>query len=216
MENLENQILDDIVDGYLLPGTKLNIRELCEKYESGPTPVREALSSLVETHLVEKVENKGFRVAPVTERELRDVHHVFTEIETLALKEAMKHGDEDWEANIMASLYKLKKVELSSSVNYPVWAPLNDAFHRSLISGCNSKCLMEIRDKLYLRGKRYVKLAFDLEKTNLEINYAKHDEIAKLVLQRNSEKACKVLKQHFNESWDDLVESLRQRGAFND
>ena len=64
--------------------------------------VREALSRLTAEGLVDAEPRKGFRVAPVTETELRDITMVRTKIEIACLESAIRNGNLQWESNIMA------------------------------------------------------------------------------------------------------------------
>ena len=41
---LTDTVLDDIIAGRLLPGAKLKLKELAERYDTGVNPLREALS----------------------------------------------------------------------------------------------------------------------------------------------------------------------------
>ncbi len=213
MNDLDSKILSDIVEGCLFPGLKIKIRELSEKYQAGPTPIRESLSRLIETKLVKKVENCGFQIVPFTEEEVRDIHKTSAEIEILALKLAIENGDEAWESDIVAKLYQLEKVESKESVNFAEWAKLNDAFHKSLVIGCGSNCLMEIRDNFHYRFKRYIKMAFDFHKDSLLSNFEEHKILANLVLERKSAEACTVLRNHFMNSLDDIIKNLYANGA---
>ncbi len=213
MNDLDSKILSDIVEGHLFPGLKIKIRELSEKYQTGPTSIREALSRLIETKLVKKVENCGFQIAPFTEKEVRDIHKTSAEIEVLALKLAIENGDDAWEADIVAKLYQLEKIENKNLVNFAQWAKLNDEFHKSLVVGCGSSCLMEIRDNFHHRFKRYIKMAFDVHKDSLSLNFKEHKALADLVLKRNSIEACKMLRHHFMDSLDDIIKNLYANGA---
>ena len=55
-----NKIKKSLINGDLKPGEKLKIDDLKNKYDSGHTPIREALTSLVKDGLVERIEQKGF------------------------------------------------------------------------------------------------------------------------------------------------------------
>ena len=55
------------------PGERLDFSRIKEMYEVGVAPLREALSRLVEAGLVVQVGQKGFRAAPVSFDDLKDV-----------------------------------------------------------------------------------------------------------------------------------------------
>jgi len=73
-QKLYDQIKKDIITGRLPPGEQLNEGLIAERYDVSKTPVREALTSLHQSNLVEYRPNKGFFVTPIT---LRDIHEIF-------------------------------------------------------------------------------------------------------------------------------------------
>ena len=73
-EGLQN----DIIEGVLPPGEKLTIAKLKKRYGVGPTPLREALSRLLDTGLVTVVDNRGFYVRQVSEDDIRDIYKTFS------------------------------------------------------------------------------------------------------------------------------------------
>ena len=55
-----------IVRGEFEPGARLRVEDLTRRYAISSSPVREALNRLSEQGLVKLLENRGFRVAPLT------------------------------------------------------------------------------------------------------------------------------------------------------
>ncbi len=214
MKNLDQQILDDIIEGKLAPGKKLTIKFLSENYQIGPTPIREALSRLEKTQLIQKEENRGFFVPSLTEDELIDLQKTFCDIECMALKKAIKNKNSSWESEIVGALYQLSKIETKDKVCYMQWLPLNEAFHLALVKGCQSKELIRIRHQLYIKLKRYTYLAFQLKKEELKINHKEHEQIAKASLNGEVEKACDLLSYHILGALPDLVGFFREKGVF--
>lgn len=53
-----NKLKKSLINGDLKPGEKLKIDILKDKYDTGHTPIREALTSLVKDGLVERIEQK--------------------------------------------------------------------------------------------------------------------------------------------------------------
>ena len=127
------QLQNDIIEGTLHPGEKLIIEKLKQRYGVGPTPLREALSRLLDTGLVTILENRGFYVRQVSEADIRDIYHTFSLIETIALTEALVRGDDRWEAGIVSTLHELSLIELESEVSdYTVWR--NEITHFIVLS----------------------------------------------------------------------------------
>src|ERR1700722_531916 len=154
------QLKQEIIDGTLLPGQKIKTSIIKERFAIGQSPIREALSRLVSLGLVHVQDNKGFRVASLSEQNVRDIYHTFARIENLALTLAIKHGDDAWEAAIVGALHQLELVEMrqAHTVDYDPWAQANYNFHVALIAGCNSPTLLDIRKDLYMKFDRYCRL----------------------------------------------------------
>jgi len=55
----------DILQGRLTPDQKLKIEELSSFYETGASPLREALNRLSAEGLVSRSDQRGFNVAPL-------------------------------------------------------------------------------------------------------------------------------------------------------
>ena len=208
------QLQLEIIQGICKPGEKLKIEPIKNRFGIGQSPVREALSRLAAFGLVEVEENKGFRVAAISERDIRDTYAVFTEIETLALVWAMERGDEEWETQIVAQLYRLSTVELSASPVSPMlWAQRNYDFHVALISGCNSKTLLEIRRHLYMKFDRYCQMSY---RSNYSAhgNHRAHQELADAVLKRDIIHAKALLCEHINAPLEDIIAEFKQHNLF--
>jgi DNA-binding GntR family transcriptional regulator len=90
-------IRDDIINGKLLPDEKLKIRDLRLRYNTGSSPLREALSKLTADGFVTRTENRGFRVAQADVAGYSELLDARCWIESLALREAIVSGGSNWE-----------------------------------------------------------------------------------------------------------------------
>ena len=96
------QLRDDIIQGKLAPGSKLKIEVLKARYEIGATPIREALSLLTADGLVERLEQRGFRVAEASAAEFEQLRAIRCWIEERALRLSIRTGGRDWEGVVLA------------------------------------------------------------------------------------------------------------------
>lgn len=205
------QLQSDIINGVFTPGQKLKMELLKQRLDVGQSPIREALSRLVASGLVETQDNKGFRVAQISEENIRDIYRTFFQIELLALNQAMELGNDAWEASVAAALHHLALVETKQeSVLYEVWAQRNYAFHVALISGCNSPLLLQIRANVYHRFDRYCRIAFNLSNMQLHLNHDEHKKLAAAVLERNTKKVRELLEYHIFGALEDVIVTLKQ------
>ena len=79
------------------------------RYDVSGSTIREALTRLLGEALVTSEGQRGFRVAPATLEDFRDLTEVRKLIETEALRQAIAHGGEAWEGDIVAAFYRLSK-----------------------------------------------------------------------------------------------------------
>lgn len=203
------RIRAEILSCRLEPGQKLVIQDICDAMGFSLGAVREALSRLTAEGLVEAEPRKGFRVAPVTESELRDITMVRTKIEIACLESAIRNGSLQWESNIMALLFELSKLPLADPGDPKrlsgTWADTHKRFHLALVAACDSPWLLRLRETLYLHSERYrwMSLPRDRRQRNL---HAEHEAIAAAAVARDAGKACSLLVQHIAKTTQILVE----------
>src|SRR6185437_14706575 len=99
----------DILAGVLPPGKKLRIEELKESYGIGATAIREALSMLTSDLLVQRVDHRGFRVAPLSQAGFDELLRTRCWLEERALRESIRCGDVRWEEGVILSHYRLSR-----------------------------------------------------------------------------------------------------------
>ena len=84
-----DRLREDLLSGRLAPSRKLQMRFLTETYQTGQTPLREALNRLTADGLVEVREQRGFYVKDISRAELAELTKTRCWVEALALRESM-------------------------------------------------------------------------------------------------------------------------------
>ena len=92
----------DIIEGRLMPGSKLRVEHLRQTYAVGAGTLREALTRLVSDALVSAEGQRGFRVSPIAIGDLEDIVQLRVHIETHALRQSIRHGGAAWRAPLRA------------------------------------------------------------------------------------------------------------------
>jgi GntR family transcriptional regulator, carbon starvation induced regulator len=200
----------DVLSGRLLPDERLNIDALSERYEVSLSPLREALVKLAATGLVLATDRKGYRVAGLSREDLADIGRTRRHIERAALTDAMKFGDDEWEADIARALHvltKATKVEAKRAVYGLDWEACHKAFHRSLVAGCGSRRLMEMWDGIFDQGIRYRQIAQALGLYHGD-SANEHAELFELVTARKAKAALDCMEAHVGVSGQVLVETM--------
>lgn len=195
------QLRTHLVTGVLAPNEKLLIKTLCERYDVGPSAVREALARLSAEGLVVAEPQRGFFAAPVSLDELRDLTEVRIELETRCLRRSIENGDMAWETRVVGALHQLSRTPRGERQGNPAlpdrpWEDTHAAFHYALVSACGSSWLLSLRQQLYVQSERYRLLAAAQipRARNLELE---HKTLVDAVLNRDVDKAIDLVTRHF-------------------
>ena len=188
-----------ILSGELRPGDRLGVVEIARQYDMGTTPVREGLSRLVAQGLVVAIGRRGFRVSDISRADLADLTQLRALVEVEGLRLAFQHGEDGWEAEILASLHRLKslgrRAGMEALERTPDYDVLHKAFHMSLLAACGSPRLLEAASTLYDQAYRYRRLMLR-RLTDPDHFVAVHETLAEVVLARDHARAAPLLSAH--------------------
>jgi GntR family carbon starvation induced transcriptional regulator len=214
IETAYETLRNEIIEGALEPGAKLRTEELRARYDVSGSTIREALTRLLGEALVTSEGQRGFRVAPATLEDFRDLTEVRKLIETEALRQAIASGGERWESDIVAAFYRLSKTEerlrddpAGASREYE---ERNRDFHRALIAACPSPWLHRLNALLYQQSERYRRLVASKRPIPRDL-HAEHQGILDATLARDADLACKLLAEHIERSVTALKTLIEER-----
>ena len=186
----------DILEGHIPPGEKLRIEALRERYNVGASPLREALNRLTAMHLVEQVDQRGFRVPPVSLEEFDELSRTRCWVNEIAIREAIAHGDQAWEEEIVLAFHRLWRTPpvLEGEHLNREWELLHRRFHSALIAACPSKWLRNFHETLFDYADRHRHLHVRRVRSD-EDTTREHREIMEAVVQRDEARAVQLLNE---------------------
>ncbi len=194
------------------PGERLRVDDISRKLEVSSSPVREALSRLSEQGFVRAVDNRGFRVAPLTIEDVKDLTRVRGLIESEALLDAIAHGDDAWEAGIVACGHSLALVEQRLVGQHVAldesWSERHRAFHMAFYAACRSPLLLELVSELFDRAERYRRFSASMRSIESR-KHNEHDDLMKVVLSRNATEAAARFMDHIRGTESRVVAALQ-------
>ncbi|HYM71828.1 MAG TPA: FCD domain-containing protein [Stellaceae bacterium] len=206
--SIYSRLRRDILRGVFRPGERLRIDGLCDRYEIGATPLREALNRLSAEELVNREEQRGFRVAPVSLADLDELTKTCCWISELALRESIRNGDADWEEAVVLAAHRLSRIPREGADGYasfnPEWEEKHRAFHLTLIGACGSRWLIDFYATLMDRNTRYRYLAFADGSEPRDVE-AEHRTIVEAVLARDAERAIAAANAHLRKTTDSVI-----------
>jgi DNA-binding GntR family transcriptional regulator len=196
---------NDIIFGRIAPGERLKIDTLKENLDTGASPVREALSLLTSDQLVDRIDQRGFRVATASRDQFREILGLRCHLEVLAVRDSIAKGADAWEeALVLAHHYMLRAKQKEQET----FEECHKAFHMALISGCNSPILLRFCNQLYDLNVRYRYLAGKSKGYNRRDVDAEHEAILNAAIDRDTETVCTRLVEHYENTGAFLAEQM--------
>ena len=182
---------------------------LCElAYGVGSSTIREALTLLVADALATSEGQRGFRVAEVSAQDLADLSRTRVLIEGRALAESIELGDDAWEAGVVAAHHQMTKAQDrldAGDADAPsAWEIKNQEFHSALVAACESRWLRHMLDMLHHHSERYRRITMRLDQRVRDVR-AEHDELMQATLDRDADRACKILEEHILNTADAIA-----------
>jgi DNA-binding GntR family transcriptional regulator len=198
-EEAHARLRADILAGRYRPGERLRILDVAATLGVSHTVVREALCRLSSDGLVIAEAQRGFRVTPVSAKELADLTDLRVSIECDALRRSIEHGDIAWESRIVASAHALARTaERTQDDGVRIsddWSREHEIFHRALVSACDSDVLLRVRAMLFEQSERYRRLSVPLADEHRDID-GEHRRLTAAVLEHDADCAAQILEHH--------------------
>jgi DNA-binding GntR family transcriptional regulator len=206
----------DVLFGEFEPGAKLKIDELQSSYGFSSSPLREALNRLSQEGLVKADERRGFRVAGISRNDLADITHMRLLLDVQALRASMQHGDDAWEAAIVAAAHRLEKVESQLGDGPAVlddeWSRLHRDFHLCLLAACPSERQLAMCTSLFDQAERYRRFSAR-QRVIARNKHKEHRRLMDAVLKRDVDTACMLLAEHIHGTQRNIEAALKRHEA---
>ena len=193
------QLRDDLLTCRLVPGERINIKEVSDSRGFSLGAIREALSRLTSEGFVTQDDTRGFRATAISIPDLLDLVAVRTDIEGQCLRRAIARGGLDWESAVVSTAHRLSKTPTRDPAD-PArlnedYADAHAAFHHALVAACDSPWLLRMRDWLYAQSERYRYLTVPLANRERDLVH-EHSDIVTATLSRDADRAVSLLAEH--------------------
>ncbi len=191
------RIRQDIIVGALPPGQKLRMAAMCERYGTGLSPMREALSRLGKEGMVLQSDRRGFFVTNIDREDLDELIRSRCLLYEVAVRESVRNGDSAWEDAVILSFHRLESVTQreiggdGSNSDYDVW---HRKFHTALISACKSRSIIAYCEQLFDQSERY-RIMSRSSKLSRDVN-SEHRDIMTAALKRDIGLSTHLLLEH--------------------
>ncbi|MGJ4998089.1 GntR family transcriptional regulator [Bradyrhizobium sp. HKCCYLR20261] len=215
-QTVYEQLRASLLSGLYRPEEKLKISELGSAFSVSPGAIREALARLTAEGLVTAMPQRGFRVAPVSVADLRDLTEMRIEIETKCLRRAIANGDLAWETAVVAAHHRMAATPIAAADGSfsPAWTIAHGEFHAALAQACGSVWMMRVRDLLFVHNERYLDLARKADRGHRDVA-REHRDLMEAALARDTERAVNVMTAHLGKTRDTIEAALLASAALS-
>lgn len=209
VDTLCQQLADEIVDGRLLPGVRLDEAGLAERFGVSRTPVREALRQLEATGLLQRRPSRGTVVATVTPARLADMFEAMAEMEALCARLSAQRMTTR-ERQALGRLHERsgRHVEAGDETRYE---EANRRFHEALYEGAHNAEIAAMALAMRARLAPFRRAQFRVA-GRLELSHVEHARVVTAVLDRDPAAADAAMREHIR-TVSDATESFRSHRA---
>jgi DNA-binding GntR family transcriptional regulator len=203
-EQVAALVRDMILDGRLPAGERINEVYLAAQIGVSRTPLREALSRLVNEGALHDVPRRGFFVCALTEEEVRAIYPIRAILDPAALRLAGVPTKQR-----IARLRRLNQ-KLAACTDPAEAVRLDDALHLELVADCPNGVLIGLIRQFMWRTRRY-ELGLMSKRVNMAGAVAAHERIFKALEQGDLECACRELEGNMSRGEQPILNWLSER-----
>ncbi len=208
-----HSLAEEIVNGALQPGTKLDEQLLADRFQVSRTPVREALREMGARGLIELIPRRGGVVANIGITELTDMLEAECEVEALCAQLA---------AQRMSTLEK-KQLErmhdqaqrMVAAADQAGYLAQNRKFHDLICAGTHNNTIAGMVRGLRDRLSAFRQAQSGTEK-RLEVSHAEHESVVRAILDSDGAGAYAAMRDHNARLSSRVLERLAQTPRLGD
>ena len=143
-DTVKKHLLETIHAGQLQIGKTINLAALARDLKVSVTPIREALSQLEQSRIVEAIPNRGFIVPELTLTEAKNLYETIAELEVLALDSTR------FDPSLLSKLRK-EQMHLQQTHTAQNRLASRVRFHHLLVHHCSNTILKQLIRELEAR-----------------------------------------------------------------
>lgn len=141
-DHVYKYIVEQINNGNLIAGSKVNENAIGESLKVSRTPVREALIQLSSEGILENVPRKGFVIKKLSTEEAKENYFIIGALDGLAATLAAPLLTEK---HIREMEFYIQSIDLAiNTENFEMYHKMQEAFHGVYLSVCPNKNLVDL------------------------------------------------------------------------
>lgn len=204
-ERTYQALRQDIIRCDLQPGSQVTESQLLIQCGMGRAAVRTALKRLYQEGLVQPIARKGYRIAPITIKNVNDLFIVRLLLEPPAVR--MAGGRIDFpELNRCAELCRAG-YQLGDRESASAFLRANTEFHLTIVRASGNQRLTNMIEGLLHEMERFFHLGLMLRDRAIEM-YAEHKELLEALIAQDGERAERICAEQIKSSQRMVLDAL--------
>ncbi|MGF7163439.1 DNA-binding GntR family transcriptional regulator [Rhodoligotrophos appendicifer] len=198
-----------VMAGQFIPGQRVVVREIAERLDTSPMPVREAIRRLVALRAFESLPNRTVQVPSFSPETVRDLCRVRVGIEGMAAEWAAENAT----PKILMKLRRFLEKEVASAAKGDFHGMLeaNRRFHFCLYEAAGSDRLMPCLEMLWLQIGPYFGILQGAQNTSRY--HEDHFRLVSLLESNDGPGARQCLGNHITMAAEDIIAAWGLREA---
>jgi DNA-binding GntR family transcriptional regulator len=203
--DIAKRMEEEILRGRALPGTRLDERELSERFRVSRTPVREALQRLSASGLAVARGRQGLQVAKMSITDLLDALTVVAELEALACVQASRRISPEQRALLQKAHEACGQAAARRDVEE--FYNANIDFHDAIADASHNRVLQDELRRLSLKTAPY-RRSITFQSGRMEASQLEHEAVLNAIVSNNPAEAGALMRNHLSMLSDGIADFL--------
>lgn len=203
---LADRLREMIIEGELVPGTRLNERSLCERLGVSRTPLREAFRLLAAEHLVDLQPNRGAQVVSLSDDDIRESFEVMGALEALSGELACQRITPEEIAEIKALTFEM--LASHARRDLPAYYRVNRAIHDRINRAAGNALLSQQYSKLNLRIQN-LRFRSNFDQHKWDAAAREHAAMVDALEARDGARLGAILREHLRAKGQAVLDTRR-------
>lgn len=221
-EHVYARLRDLIVEGTLLPGSRIVETEIAGRLGVSRTPVREALQRLQQEGFVTGTpgaQQSRLTVAPLTREDVNELLDIVGALEGLGARRAASVDDAQRPALVreLRSLNQdFARAGKNTPVNHSTLYDADEELHRRIVQAGGGPRLLALHDSVKPQAERYIRMYISMLTGNLSASVAEHDAMIDAIEQGRAADAQRAMEANWHHAAARLsrvIEMAGERGS---
>lgn len=207
-EQVSKVIVEGLLNGRFRPGDRLVENDLAALLGVSRSPIREALTELAQSGVVDREPGRGCRIRQWAQSDLEELFAIRAILEGYAARLACAHYGPEVEASFTRIIADMKKAAKRS--DYARMIELDLEFHRVMWTCAGNRLLLQVLQSLSQQFRLFLTLNWKFH-GGLQNVASNHEVVVEAISSRNPARADEALHTHVRV--ESMVEALKHHDA---